>query len=157
MYKLNNTTRNAWREILLTCSSVSSLIASNTDAMMKPTSVIAVMAKKTTNVDIGILSTQHRLALSVHRQHVYELKQIAVYTSNTQLDAWQSPAWVRPTRSLAGFYRKWILTIARPPQSHDASSCQVSAQSSDTRLSYCDFTDSPRGCLNSTTDRRDGW
>jgi len=60
-----------------------------------------------------------------------------------QLDAWQSPAWVRPTRSLAGFYRKWILTIARPPQSNDASACHVSAQSTDARLSYCDFTDFP--------------
>ena len=38
--------------------------------------------------------------------------------------------------------RKWI---ARPPQSHDASACQVAAQSSDVRLSYCDFTDPPEG------------
>jgi len=42
------------------------------------------------------------------------------------------------------FYRKWMLTIARPSQSHDASACQVSAQSSDPRLSYCDFTDFPQ-------------
>ena len=44
-------------------------------------------------------------------------------------------------RSLAWFYRKWILTNARPPQSHDASACKVSAQSSNARLSCCDFTD----------------
>jgi len=50
------------------------------------------------------------------------------------------------------FYRKWMLTIARPPQSHEASTCQVSAQSSDPRLSYCDFTDFPKRGLNSATD-----
>jgi len=37
------------------------------------------------------------------------------------------------------------------------SACQVLAQSSDARLSYCDFTDfRPRGGLNSTTDLGDG-
>ena len=51
---------------------------------------------------------------------------LTLTVTKTYLDAWQSPARVRPTRSLAGFYRKWILTTARPPQSHDASACQVS-------------------------------
>jgi len=38
------------------------------------------------------------------------------------------------------------------------SACQVSAQSSDARLSYCDFTAfAPRGGLNSTTDLGQGW
>jgi len=48
-----------------------------------------------------------------------------------------------------------LLEAARAPS---PSACQVSAQSSDARLNYCDFTDfPPRGSLKSTTDLGEGW
>jgi len=55
----------------------------------------------------------------------------------------------------------WAISDALPHEAARApnpSACQVSAQSSDARLSYCDFTEpSPRGGLNSTTYLGDGW
>jgi len=47
------------------------------------------------------------------------------------------------------------LEAARTPS---PSACQVSAQSSDAQLSYCDFTDfPPKGGLNSTTNLGQRW
>jgi len=55
----------------------------------------------------------------------------------------------------------WAICDALPPEAARApspSACQVSAQSSDARLSYGDFTDFFfRGGLNSTTDLGKGW
>ena len=58
--------------------------------------------------------------------------------------------------------KMWAISDALPLEAarvpSPSAACQVSAQSSDARLSYCDFTDFPPiGGLNSTTHLGDGW
>ena len=64
---------------------------------------------------------------------------------------------------VTAYYAKlemWAISDALPleaARTPNHSACQFSAQSSDARLSYCDFTDSPQRGPNSTTDLGEGW